>query len=225
MRWVPKHAKPRIPFGSRKSGVIAVTAGTCVCVIAGGGMWVAVARSSRTAAPPLDPLPRVAVVTSAIPAPKASPTTPPAVTAHPVWLAIPSIGLHTTLQIIGLDAAGSLQPPTSLTQAGWYGGSPVPGQDGPAIIAGHVDSKTGPAVFFKLKSLSPGDTITVGLSSGRTVAFRATSVQRYAKSQFPTEQVYGARPDPELRLITCGGDFAAGHYLDNVVVYAAEYGT
>jgi sortase (surface protein transpeptidase) len=237
MRWIPEHARPRAFSGSRKSGAIAVAAGVCVCVIAGGGMWVAVAQSDRDGQPSRSVLPlsapispaatATATTTATVPVAGSATSTTPATptdggTVHPVWLAIPAIGLRATLQVIGLDASGTLQPPASLTQAGWYGSSPVPGDDGPAIIAGHVDSYSGPAVFFQLKSLSPGTRITVGLSSGRTVAFRATAIQRYAKSDFPTEQVYGARPDPELRLITCGGNFAAGHYLDNVVVYAAE---
>jgi sortase family protein len=75
-------------------------------------------------------------------------------------------------------------------------------------------------VFFELKQLKPGDTVTVGLSSGQHVDFSVMLVQQYQKDAFPTADVYGARPDPELRLITCGGDFAAGHYLDNIVVYA-----
>lgn len=226
MRWAPKHAKPRSLFGSRRSGAITVTAGAAVCVIALGGMWAATHNDhpaepsagalSQSQSTPHDPT-ETSTGTSVAAASGAA--------IHPVRLDIPSIALHTTLQTIGLDTSGTLQPPTNLTQAGWYTGSPVPGQDGPAIIAGHVDSVSGPAVFFSLRSLSPGATITVGLSSGRTVAFRTTSIQRYAKSQFPTAQVYGARPDPELRLITCGGGFTAGHYLDNVVVYAAELGT
>jgi sortase (surface protein transpeptidase) len=233
MRWVPKHARPRTLFGSRRSGVITVTAGACVCIVAGGGIWTAVAHDHHAAGSPGGALSLSQSTTpaSSIPAPSPDTSTNTGTNAtqsaavRPTWIDIPSIKLHTTLQLLGLDSAGSLNPPTNLTQAGWYTGSAVPGQDGPAIIAGHVDSVSGPAVFFALKSLSPGDTITVGLSSGQTVAFRATVVQRYAKAQFPTAAVYGARPDPELRLITCGGDFAAGHYLDNVVVYAAESGT
>jgi len=143
-----------------------------------------------------------------------------AVGGRPVSIDIPSIGVHTTLQQLGLDSDGALEPPTDLTEAGWYTGSPVPGQAGPSVIAGHVDSFQGPAVFFELKQLKPGDTVTVGLSSGRQAVFSVMLVQEYPKDAFPTADVYGARPDPELRLITCGGGFTAGHYLDNIVVYA-----
>ncbi|HEV3170449.1 MAG TPA: class F sortase [Actinocrinis sp.] len=180
-------------------------------------------HDNRAAEPPRSVLIQDTTPASVFPSPTTSASATGSTAIYPVWVDVPSIKLHATLQTIGLDASGSLQPPTNLTQAGWYTGSPVPGQDGPAIIAGHVDSVNGPAVFFYLKSLRPGDTITVGLSSGQAVAFRATTVQSYAKTQFPTEEVYGARPDPELRLITCGGGFTAGHYLDNIVVYATEY--
>jgi sortase (surface protein transpeptidase) len=148
-------------------------------------------------------------------------STPDAAAAvHPVSLSIPAIKVDTTLQLLGLDSAGALNPPTNLTQAGWYTGSVVPGDPGPSIIAGHVDSYAGPAVFFELRYLTAGDTITVKLSDGTSVEFAVTDVERYPKDDFPTQSVYGARPDPELRMITCGGAFAAGHYLDDVVVYA-----
>ena len=89
-----------------------------------------------------------------------------------------------------------------------------------AEIQRRVYQAQGPAVFFELKQLKPGDTVTVGLSSGQHVVFSVMLVRQYPKDAFPTADVYGARPDPELRLITCGGEFAAGHYLDNIVVYA-----
>jgi LPXTG-site transpeptidase (sortase) family protein len=204
--------------------------GAGLCLIAGLGIWAALGHSkhSDTALPANVLLPPAATATSATPAsgrPSAAPSTAtPSATAAtvPVSIDIPAIHVHTTLQQLGLGADGALNPPTNLTQAGWYTGGPVPGANGPAVIAGHVDSTNGPAVFYNLKSLAPGDTVTVGLNSGQSVAFRVTAVQRYPKDDFPTEAVYGPRPDPELRLITCGGGFAAGHYLDNVVVYAAE---
>ena len=217
-------------------------AGTILCLIAGAGLWTTLAHAdapARTAAlvlPPAAARSPTAPTSGSIrtPTPTPTPTTllaplgsPPSAVMPPaqplpVSLDIPAIRVHTTLQRLGLGTDGALQPPTNLTQAGWYTGSPVPGANGPAVIAGHVDSTTGPAVFFNLGSLSPGDTVTVGLNSGQSVAFRVTEIQHYPKNEFPTAAVYGPRPDPELRLITCGGGFAAGHYLDNVVVYAAE---
>ena len=219
MRWKPKHARPRYWLGKLRPSAVA---GVALVVVAAIGLWAALSHHSANSAH------AGAVVTI-----QASDTTPPAATspaaptsptaaaAHPVSIDIPAINVHTTLQQLGLDSTGVLEAPTNLTQAGWYTGSPVPGQNGPSVIAGHVDSFQGPAVFFQLKLLKPGDAITVALSSGQQVVFTVMLVQQYPKDQFPTSDVYGARPDPELRLITCGGDFASGHYLDNVVVYAA----
>lgn len=222
MRWIPKHAKSRAWFGSARSG--ALVAGVCLCAVAGVGIWTAVAHEAHTAVTPRAAPTRPSTpVPAPVPASPTASATPDLAAVYPVSLDVPSIKLHTTLQKLGLDATGSLLPPTNLTQAGWYTGSPLPGQDGPAVIAGHVDSVAGPAVFFNLKSLAPGDTITVGLSSGQSAVFWVVTVRHYPKTEFPTADVYGARPDPELRLITCGGGFAAGHYLDNIVVYAAQH--
>jgi sortase (surface protein transpeptidase) len=98
----------------------------------------------------------------------------------------------------------------------------VPGDVGPSLLAGHVDSRTGPAVFYRLRELRGGDRIVVERSDGRTATFEVDRVEQVSKSSFPTRRVYGATPRPELRLITCGGTFDAssGHYLSNVVVYA-----
>lgn len=142
--------------------------------------------------------------------------------ALPVHLRIPAIGVSTPLVKLGRLADGSLEVPKAWGTAGWYDQGPRPGQPGPAVILGHVDSKSGPAVFYQLQTLRPGDTVRVGLADGRTLTFRVQRLQRYPKDQFPTEAVYFPTLDRELRLITCGGtfDYARGSYLDNVVVYA-----
>jgi hypothetical protein len=144
--------------------------------------------------------------------------------ARPVSLTIPVIGVQTTLTRLGLAAGGALAVPSSTAVAGWYTGSPRPGAIGSAVIAGHIDSKTGPGVFFRLPELRIGDRIYVRRTDGTTVQFRVTSLGTYLKDYFPTSDVYGATPDPELRLITCGGtfDYATRHYLSNTVIYAAE---
>ena len=89
---------------------------------------------------------------------------------------------------------------------------------------GHIDSLSGPGVFFRLPELRRGDDVYVKRADGTTVEFRVTLVQTYLKDYFPTQTVYGPTPDAELRLITCGGafDYATGHYLSNIVVYATE---
>jgi sortase (surface protein transpeptidase) len=141
--------------------------------------------------------------------------------ADPTALRIPAIGLQTTVVALGRNPDGSAAVPSATTFTGWYDLGPVPGEIGPAVIIGHVDSYTGPGVFFNLKSLLPGDIITV-IDGSAPVSFRIQQVVTYAKDDFPTDEVFGPTPDAELRLITCGGPFdrAIGHYEDNVVVYA-----
>jgi len=138
----------------------------------------------------------------------------------PVELRIPRIGVRTGIVGLHLDRSGALAPPSSFGVAGWYGA--VPGQPGPAVLAGHVDSRRGPAVFFRLAALQAGDPVLVRRSDGRTLRYVVTSVARYPKVRFPAAQVYEIRPDSELRLITCGGTFdaAARSYRDNIVVTA-----
>jgi hypothetical protein len=146
--------------------------------------------------------------------------------ARPVRLIVPAIGVRTDLVKLGLTTAGTLQVPASTDVAGWYDLSPRPGQTGAAIIAGHIDSLAGPAVFFRLASLRPGDRAYVRRADGTLAVFLVTAVHSYLKTRFPTAAVYGPAPGPQLRLITCGGTFdhATGSYLSNVVVYAVEAG-
>jgi sortase (surface protein transpeptidase) len=152
------------------------------------------------------------------------PPTDPRPVPRPVSLTIPLIGVRTQLITLGLTASGALQVPSSTAVAGWYTGSPKPGAIGSAIIVGHIDSLTGPGVFYRLPELRSGDKVYIRRADGTLVEFRVTSVQTYLKDRFPTQAVYGPTPDPELRLITCGGafDYATGHYLSNIVVYATE---
>lgn len=140
----------------------------------------------------------------------------------PTRVRIKKIGVDSTLQSLHLDGQGALQAPTDYGKAGWYADGTVPGAPGPAVIAGHVDSKFGRAVFYRLKELRPGDVIEVQ-NAAVWVVFRVTEVDRYAKDQFPTAAVYGPTPDAQLRLITCGGTFdpSVRSYVDNLVVYAA----
>jgi hypothetical protein len=142
--------------------------------------------------------------------------------ALPVRLWIPAIAVSTPLVRLGRLPDGSLQVPRAWDKAGWYDQGPRPGQPGPAIILGHVDSKAGPAVFYQLQTLRPRDIVRVGLADGRVIVFRVQRVERYPKDKFPTEAVYLPTLSRELRLITCGGtfDYATGHYRDNIVVYA-----
>lgn len=216
MKWKPKHARPRYWLGKLKPSAVA---GVAVVAVAGVGTWAALSHHGASGAH-AGSVVTIQASDSTTSLAAGNPSASAAAAAHPVSIDIPTINVHTTLQQLGLDATGSLDPPTNLTEAGWYTGSPVPGQSGPSVIAGHVDSFQGPAVFFQLKLLKAGDTVMIGLSSGQHVDFSVMLVKEYPKNDFPTADVYGARPDPELRLITCGGGFADGHYLDNIVVYA-----
>ena len=142
---------------------------------------------------------------------------------HPARIAIPAVGIDSPLVDLGLRADGALEVPADFARAGWFDRGPAPGARGPAVIAGHVDSRSGPAAFYRLGELRPGDTIIVIRRDGVRVRFTVDGVRRYSKDAFPTASVYGPVPGPVLRLVTCGGEFAraSGHYRDNVVVYAS----
>jgi sortase (surface protein transpeptidase) len=142
--------------------------------------------------------------------------------ARPVRLDIPSIGVQSSLFALGLTRDGSMEVPR-YEEAGWYEGGARPGENGPAVIAAHVDSKTGPAVFYRLHELLVGDPVTVTRRDGTTARFVVDRLERYAKDSFPTERVYGPTPGPSLRLITCGGAFdeTRQSYVENLVAFAS----
>jgi sortase (surface protein transpeptidase) len=164
----------------------------------------------------------MAAPTAVSPPPASSLTTPSPVPVDPVAVDVPTIGARSELARLGLDDRGQLAAPADYARAGWFAAGPAPGAIGPAVIAGHVDSTTGPAVFYRLRELRLGQPITVTRADGSMVAFAVTEVRQYAKDAFPTADVYGPVPEPELRLITCGGSFdrTRGSYRDNVVVFA-----
>jgi LPXTG-site transpeptidase (sortase) family protein len=204
----------------RRPAAIAFAAG--LVVIVGGTAGLLLTHHSTPALRP------VAAGVAALPAPTGPIVAPPqsaaAQVARPVSLTIPLIGVKTNLITLGLAAGGAMQVPSTSTVAGWFTGSPRPGAVGSSIIVGHVDSKSGPGIFFRLPELKKGDDVYVKRSDGTTAEFRVTEVQEYPKDQFPTETVFGPTPDAELRLITCGGTFdsVTGHYLSNIIVYASQ---
>lgn len=156
---------------------------------------------------------------------------PPLVMAKavPERVRIPKIKVNAPVESLGLDKDGWLEVPSlkrpNLT--GWYRLGPAPGQLGPAVIVGHVNSKAGPAVFSRLRSLGAGDTVEVKREDGSVAVFTVHDVERVHKRKFPTARVYGNLPYAGLRLITCGGEFdpRTGSYDDNVIVYATLTGT
>ncbi|UQX89416.1 class F sortase [Jatrophihabitans telluris] len=154
--------------------------------------------------------------------PVAPPTVAPARPGLPVLVSVPRLQIRSSLQALGLLSDGTLQAPTEYARAGWYAKGIRPGAVGPAIIAGHVDSVSGPAVFFALSQARVGDDVVVTDDRGATRHFTVVTIARYAKASFPTDAVYGPSPLPVVRLITCTGDFdvSKGSYLDNLVVTA-----
>ena len=150
----------------------------------------------------------------------------PAPAALPASVSIPAIDVTSELITLGLNPDGTLavpQPGPDYDKAAWYDGSPRPGDPGPAVIEGHVDSAAnGPSVFYELGSLVAGDRVDVTREDGSIATFEVYEVRVVPKDDFPTLEVYGNTEGPELRLITCGGPFdsTAGSYEDNVVVFA-----
>jgi Sortase domain len=152
--------------------------------------------------------------------PERLPATGPAV--PPVRLVIPAIGVATGLTRLGLEPDGAMAVPDDFQEAGWFAQGPAPGQPGPAVIAGHVDSKSGPAVFYRLRELRAGQAVLIQRADGTRLRFVVEAARSYPKAAFPTAAVFGPVTGPVLRLITCGGTFdrASRSYRDNLVVFA-----
>jgi sortase (surface protein transpeptidase) len=140
----------------------------------------------------------------------------------PIEVAVPAIGVNAATPALGLNDDGTLEVPSVYGEAGWYAYGPRPGEPGPAVMAGHVDSRTGPAVFFRLDEVQPGHLVHVLYDTGHVATFEVHGAETVPKDAFPTARVYGDTPQSELRLITCSGAFdrASGHYGDNLIVYA-----
>ncbi|MFF4879114.1 class F sortase [Micromonospora sp. NPDC000668] len=148
--------------------------------------------------------------------------------AQPTEVAIPSIGVRSELVDLAREPDGSLPAPSDYQVAGWYAGGPMPGEPGgpPAVIVGHVDSHTGPGVFYRLRDLVVGSEVQVRDIAGSVMSFRIYRLDEYPKDRFPAGAVYARSERAELRLITCTGTFdrRAGSYRDNLVAYATLVG-
>jgi hypothetical protein len=186
------------------------------------GRWGATTPATATATPETAP-PRLGTAADPLAAGVPDPFHTQTLALHgaPTRLKITAIGVDTALETLHLGKAGELDPPKDFGKAGWYADGTAPGEVGPAVLAGHVDTKRGPAVFYRLRELEEGDRIEV-VRDGRTVTFTVSSTAWYPKNAFPTGQVYGPTPDSQLRLITCGGvfDHRLRSYRANLVVYA-----
>jgi sortase (surface protein transpeptidase) len=142
--------------------------------------------------------------------------------AEPVRLRIPALQIDAPLTHLGVAPDQTIEVPADFAVPGWFDQGPRPGQPGPAVILGHVDSKAGPAVFYRLNRLPVGAEVFVDRADGSTVDFRVRGTQHVHKTAFPTDLVYAPTLEPSLRLVTCGGPFdhTKSSYLDNVIVYA-----
>ncbi|CAN5202418.1 hypothetical protein BH23ACT9_BH23ACT9_00810 [soil metagenome] len=172
--------------------------------------------------PPLEEAPLPAADADVVedgPADQATEPAPPP-RADPVLIEIPAIGLSADVILLGLEDDGALEVPTDFAQTGWWSGGTHPGDVGPAVIAGHVDSRQGPAVFFDLEALAYDDLVRVTRADGSAATFAIRSSIAVEKDTFPTDLVYGSTDDSVLRLITCDGDFSGGSYLGNLIVTA-----
>ena len=142
----------------------------------------------------------------------------------PVRIDIPRIKVHSRVTDLGLKPDGTIELPPLEPRGpvGWYRYLATPGEIGPAVMLGHVDTRTGPAVFYRLAELRPGDRVSVTRADGSVARFTIRAVTQVSKSKFPTDRVYGPTRSAELRLITCGGryDHRRGEYLANVIAYA-----
>lgn len=149
--------------------------------------------------------------------------TVPATPTVPTALTIPGLDLDEQLIDLGLAASGELDVPSDPARVGWFTGGGRPGGRGPTVLVGHLDSASGPAVFADLPDLVTGDEVTVTAEDGTAVTYAVTRTEDFRQDDFPTEAVFGATPDDQLRLITCTGpyDREAGRYTENRVVFAS----
>jgi sortase (surface protein transpeptidase) len=186
--------------------------------LAAGGCGACAPEAEVAVAPPRPAATETPARAAATPTPR-----PERRASAPVRVEIPSIHVDAPLVGLGLDEHRALEVPKRFDVAGWWTGGTRPGERGPAVIAGHVDSKTGPAVFYELGELRRGAAVIVHRRDGTSVRFSVQGSARYDKDHFPTARVYGPTRRPTLRLITCSGQFdhSTGHYLDNTVVFAS----
>ncbi|MFD1345083.1 class F sortase [Nesterenkonia halotolerans] len=146
---------------------------------------------------------------------------------RPVAVNIPSIEVEESLIDLGIAEDGTMEVPEDWNEVGWFDGGGMPGGRGPTVLAGHLDSTTGPAVFHRLVELEPGDEVEVTDAEGEIHEYRVQRTEVFPKDDFPTQEVFGAQPQDELRLITCTGlfDVEEGSHEDNHIVFAVPVDT
>lgn len=216
----PADADP-VPKSSPPRRLAAPAGAALVAALIVGGTYLVAADRMPGLTPAVGRWGAIAPISAAVADPFPSSVARPGRGAVPTRLRITAIGVNTGLEKLRLGDQGELLPPKAFGQAGWYAEGTSPGDVGPAVIAGHVDSRSGPAVFYRLRELARGDRIEV-VRAGRTERFTVVRTRWYPKADFPTGEVYGPTPDRQLRLITCGGVFdrKLRSYRENLVVYA-----
>jgi hypothetical protein len=209
----------RLTRGATAARAVALV-GALVALLAGGTLSLGADRPGVVAEVATGPAERPPP--AAAPTWQITPAEPAAAAAPPTRLRIPRIGVDSEIIDIGVDKGGVLVPPATTDVTGWFTAGPAPGSIGPALLAGHVDSRAGPGVFFRLTELAAGDVVFVDRADGSSVSFTVESSARVSKTAFPTELVYSPKPVAALRLITCGGSFDsnARSYRDNIIVNA-----
>ena len=194
----------------------------CVAGCAGADdKLIGAGTGPRVAGEPSGPSTTMPAAPSVSPSP--APTAPAGLpSSRPVHVDIPALGVSEQTVDLGLEPDGTMQVPTGPAPVGWFAESPTPGEIGPAVLAGHLSWNGVDGVFRHLQTLKPGDEIVVTRADGSRPRFVVTEVAQYSKNAFPTARVYANTPGPQLRLITCAGDYNPGshNYSDNVVVYA-----
>ena len=209
----------------RGNGFLAV--GASLCAVAVVVYYLGGHAGGKSPAPP--PSPGSNALTAPIASPSPSPEqresrpVPKMPMSAPTRLVIPGLDIDTELTTVGRTRDGNIGAPDPDTPhiAAWYRLSVTPGEPGSSVIVGHVDTKRGPAVFYRLSTLGPKDTVEVVRADGSTAVFSVDAIRVYPKAEFPSREVLAPRGRAELRLITCGGDFDPDSgYRDNIIVYA-----
>lgn len=202
-----------------------LTAAVTACAVTGATL-LAVAFTAHTDPPPLPTHAVRAPASQAAPqaqspqtqTPSRAPGLPP---SPPTQITVPEIGLKVTVDPVALDESGTIALPQDADHAGWYTGSPTPGQNGNTILVGHVDSDNGPAAFYELGAAKKGDRIEVRRQDGRTAAYEVESMSIWPQDDFPSQRVYGPTPGPQLTLLTCTDwDSERKTYMSNLVITA-----
>ncbi|MFC5661447.1 class F sortase [Kitasatospora misakiensis] len=233
---------PDRPHRARRAGPGPLTAGPVAVALAAGGTWLVQDGGTDGGGPPLPPTlsgptaaatapapapaPAPAATPAPVPVPAAPaplPAAPPLPASAPTRIRIPAIKVDAPMTGVGLTTTRALATPPveQRNLAGWYRDGTAPGAAGNALVIGHADTRSGPAVFYRLGLLRPGDTVSVTRKDRRTAVFTVDSVRVFPKRDFPDALVYGATDRAELRLITCGGKFdRRTGYESNTVVFA-----